>query len=125
MRVIVCGGRDYQDREAVFIALDKLHAKNGITCVIHGACKTGADRWADEWARDRFVEVERYEADWVRLGTYAGPCRNQEMADSHPDGAVVFPGGKGTADMVRRAEEPQPIGAGVKVWFPLGRPDTK
>jgi predicted Rossmann-fold nucleotide-binding protein len=35
------------------------------------------------------------------------------MLDMKPDGVVAFPGGDGTADMVRRARA-----AGVKVWEP-------
>ena len=58
-----------------------------------------------------------YPAQWDVYGRRAGPIRNQEMIDEgKPDGVVAFPGGKGTADMVRRAEA-----AGLKVWFPCGR----
>ena len=123
MRIIVCGGRDYPDRERVFEALDRLHKEKGITCIIHGACPTGADKWADEWAKEREVKVEAYEADWLRLGRYGGPERNQRMAEAKPDGCVAFPRaggyiGSGTADMCRRAKEPPPIGPGIKVWYP-------
>ena len=38
MRVLVTGGRAYQDREHVFRRLDKLHAGRTIAVVIHGAC---------------------------------------------------------------------------------------
>lgn len=117
MRVLVCGGRDYQDRDFVFDALDRLHARMGVEVVIHGACPTGADRWADEWAKDRGISVESYEADWVRLGNWAGPVRNQQMIDEgKPGGVVAFPGGKGTADMIRRAQEPH--NGPLKVWEP-------
>jgi len=37
--------------------------------------------------------------------------------EGKPDGVVAFPGGRGTEDMVRRA-----AAAGLKVWFPCGRP---
>jgi hypothetical protein len=33
-----------------------------------------------------------------------GPLRNQEMLDAAPDLVVAFPGGRRTADMVRRAK---------------------
>jgi len=33
--------------------------------------------------------------------------------DGKPDGVVAFPGGTGTADMIRRAKK-----AGLKVWEP-------
>lgn len=44
-------------------------------------------------------------------GKAAGPIRNQHMIDTaKPDLVVSFPGGAGTADMVRRAKA-----AGVRV----------
>jgi hypothetical protein len=44
-------------------------------------------------------------ADWS-IGRKAGPIRNQRMLDEHaPDLVVAFPGGRGTADMVRRARK--------------------
>lgn len=42
----------------------------------------------------------------------AGPDRNQRMIDEgRPDLVVAFPGGRGTADMIRRATE-----AGIEVF---------
>lgn len=54
MRVIICGGRDYRDRRAVFSALDRLHGKRGIDFLIHGAA-AGADYLGRQWAQDRGV----------------------------------------------------------------------
>jgi hypothetical protein len=72
--------------------------------VIHGACPTGADRWADEWATTSWCPAVTFEADWKAHGRAAGPIRNQQMIDDgRPDLVVAFPGGRGTADMVRRA----------------------
>lgn len=65
---------------------------------------------AAEWARRSHVPVESYPADW-RRGKGAGPERNARMlAEGWPDLVVAFPGGRGTADMVRRAKA-----AGVRV----------
>jgi hypothetical protein len=42
-------------------------------------------------------------ADWDRYGLAAGPKRNQRMLDEYsPEFGVAFPGGRGTADMIRR-----------------------
>jgi len=115
MRVLVCGGRDYDDRDAVFRWLDQntprtdpdKHGNDmpaGVT-VIHGACRTGADRWADEWAVVNWCPIEEYPAQWDAFGRGAGPIRNQRMLDEgKPDLVVAFPGGRGTKDMVRRAK---------------------
>ncbi len=116
MRVLVCGGRDYRNVSAVRHALEVLHAKRGIVLVIEGGA-TGADTLAREWAQRRGVEVMTFAADW-QAGRRAGPIRNQRMIDEgKPDGVIAFPGGRGTADMIRRAEA-----AGLKVWRTGGWP---
>jgi hypothetical protein len=114
LRIIVCGGRDYRDRTAVWGALDRLHAERGIAAVIQGAAD-GADRHAAEWGwAHPPVRVCSFPADWDSHGRAAGPKRNARMiAEGKPDGVVAFPGGRGTADMVRQAEA-----AGLKVWRP-------
>lgn len=101
--VLVCGGRDYNDRGRLFSVLDRAHGANLIECLVHG-CARGADSMAETWARERGVPVERYPALWEDHGRRAGPIRNQLMLDdSKPDLVIAFPGGAGTADMVRRA----------------------
>jgi hypothetical protein len=103
-RVLVCGGRDYGGSVEVFAALDRLHALRPIALVIHGDA-TGADEWAAWWADSRGVEERPYPAEWHLHGRGAGPRRNQHMlADGRPDVVVAFPGGRGTADMVARAQ---------------------
>lgn len=45
-----------------------------------------------------------FRADWEQCGRQAGPLRNARMlAEGRPDAVIAFPGGKGTADMVRKA----------------------
>ena len=103
-RLLVCGGRDYDNRDHVFTTLDRVHAKRPVSVLIHGKAR-GADTLAAEWADERGLEVWAFPADWKRDGNAAGPLRNQRMLDlAQPHGVVAFPGGVGTADMVRRAE---------------------
>lgn len=108
MRVIVCGGRDYTDLARVF---DVLGAKRPhITALAHGGA-AGADLCAGAWATAADVPCHVYRADWRQHGKGAGPIRNQLMLDDFkPDAVIAFPGGRGTADMVRRAKS-----AGVRV----------
>lgn len=103
MIVLVCGGRFYEHRDRVYSVLDQIHAKLPITLVVHGAAR-GADAFADEWAADRKVARDPHKADWMTHGKAAGPIRNQKMLQRKPDLVVAFPGGRGTADMVRRAK---------------------
>jgi len=103
MRVLVCGGRNYRDVKSVFTALDDLDPRPSL--VIHGGAN-GADACAGEWARKRSVECKVYHADWHKHGRAAGPIRNQKMLEhGSPDVVIAFPGGSGTADMMRRAHE--------------------
>ena len=109
MRVLVCGGRDYNGVLAVAGALDDLLSEHGELVVIQGGA-AGADAFAKNWvgvARSHGHRVKGIEvrADWNKHGRAAGPIRNQRMLDEHkPDLVLAFPGGRGTADMVRRAE---------------------
>ena len=112
VRVIVCGGRDFADRAAVYRALDHLHSLRSVVELIQGGAP-GADRLAAEWAAERLVKATEVRADWNRYGPSAGPKRNRKMLELKPDGVVAFPGGRGTMDMISAATE-----AGVPVWHP-------
>ena len=112
MKVLVCGGRHYQHFRKVREALNALHRETPITGLITGGC-SGADAFAEEWARNGNIPVEVYKADWYTYERAAGPIRNQRMLEAKPDLVLAFPGGRGTADMLRRARE-----AGVPVWEP-------
>lgn len=103
-RILVCGGRDYGNRERLFSILDVAHAANPIIDLIVGGAP-GADSLAREWATERSVKLDLYPADWDRYGKAAGPIRNQQMLDEgKPHLVIAFPGGRGTADMVKRAD---------------------
>lgn len=113
-RIIVCGGRDYFDRERVHAALDAAHAKSPIGILVHGGA-AGADITAAYWAKDLEILRAEFPALWNQHGHAAGPIRNQAMVDAGAHGAIAFPGGRGTADCVRRC-----IDAGIPVWKPYG-----
>ena len=111
MRIIVCGGRDFSDREALFRVLDDLHTTHGFTLLVHGAAR-GADRLAGEWAEARGVTCKPMAADWQMHGLRAGPVRNREMLRTcKPEIVVAFPGGSGTAsdDAHPRHLMPSPV----------------
>lgn len=106
MKVLVTGGRDFNNVQCVFRELAQLSPSR----VIHGGA-SGADRLAGLWAEKHNVGVSVYPAKWDEHGKSAGPRRNQEMIDvEKPDVVLAFPGGRGTADCVRRAEA-----AGIRI----------
>lgn len=117
--VIICGGRDFADWEKLSRALDEEHATNPIGLVIHGAAP-GADTLAESWAGSRSVKTQRFIAYWRSEGRAAGPKRNARMlAEGQPDEVLAFPGGKGTADMIRQATE---AGVPVRQMIPSAKP---
>lgn len=108
VKVLICGGRDYGDWRA--FRREMLHFERDygpFDTVIHGGAK-GADWLAHLWAempigaRKEIIFV----ADWDAYGLAAGPIRNQRMIDEGvPDLVIAFPGGRGTADMIRRSRK--------------------
>ena len=102
MRVLVCGGRSYYDVRRVYDVLDGLA---GVDCIIDGSA-AGADTIAASWAVELGRENLRFPADWKRFGNRAGPIRNKRMiTEGKPDLVIAFPGGKGTANMIKQAKE--------------------
>lgn len=108
MKILICGSRSANDGYGVFLYLDNWLAAsqynpNHLTIIAGGA--PGVDSFAEAWAVTRGIRTEIYPANWTKYGRAAGPIRNQEMLDrGSPDGAIVFDGGTGTADMRRRLQ---------------------
>ena len=111
MRVLVCGGREFDNWVMLSSALQAATVDCPVQpTIIQGGAK-GADFLARAWGKMARMAVEEYPADWKRHGRAAGAVRNQQMLDEgRPDLVVAFPGGRGTADMVQRAKR-----AGVPV----------
>ena len=105
MRALVCGGRDFNERDRVYRALDGARKRLGLNHVIQGGAR-GADLLAKQWAETRGIPCDEYRAEWGRHGRAAGPLRNQTMIEvGKPDIVIAFPGTVGTADMIARAEK--------------------
>lgn len=102
MIVLVCGGRDYEDDDHVDRVLSAIHAEQRISLIVHGDSR-GADRCADRWGTSMGVHVARMPALWEAYGRGAGPRRNTAMLLLRVELVIAFPGGTGTADMVRQA----------------------
>lgn len=102
---IIAGGRDYEFTKSDIAWLDSLP----IGEVVSG-CARGADSEGEAWAASRGVPVKRFPADWQTHGRAAGMLRNAQMA-AYADALAIFPGGKGTQDMHRKA-----LDAGLTVF---------
>lgn len=108
MKVLICGGRNFNNWKYVSSELDKLGLVPLADLIIHGGAR-GADAAADVYARDRSIACLRMPADWSQ-GKSAGILRNRCMLTYGPDLVVAFPGGPGTADMVAISKK-----AGIEV----------
>lgn len=102
----ICGGRDFKNRDMFDACMGQLiNAKGCPSKIIHGNAR-GADTMAAEWGKQMALDVVPFKADWAAQGVFAGPQRNQQMLDEgKPSLVVAFPGGNGTADMIRRAKK--------------------
>jgi len=110
-RVLVCGGRDFNNKEKVFSVLNSYDQDYDFTAVIHGAAK-GADSAAGLWASSQqHIKEIRFPANWKKYGKAAGRIRNKRMLEEgKPDLVIAFPGGRGTFNMVMEARA-----AGIEV----------
>ncbi len=120
MIIAVTGGRKWQDAGFVSRNLTTILNRQGIVCIFHGGAK-GWDTLCAEWARREGIPAFPIHAKWEDLshpdariktrpdGTKydakAGSRRNGWILDRKPVLLVAGPGGFGTADMVRQAEE--------------------
>jgi hypothetical protein len=111
--VLICGDRDWTDREMIRAKLVTMKSLIGPFMVIHGDCR-GADKIAGSEAVKLGLHVMAMPANWSLNGKNAGPIRNRLMLQYEPDLVWAFhdnlQASKGTKDMVKAARE-----AGVKI----------
>ena len=81
-RIIIAGGRDFDDWNLMVHRMGKMlmHFKQAPE-IVSGTAQ-GADRMGERWAETQGLRVVRYPADWQRHGKSAGYKRNQEMAEN-------------------------------------------
>lgn len=118
MKILVCGGRNYDDWETFRKVLWKYYVEGLRTPVdgkssleIISGMARGADSMAVSFAKTFGLKLHEYPADWAWHGKGAGAIRNRQMLnEGKPDLVVAFPGGVGTYHMISIAKR-----AGVRV----------
>lgn len=98
-RVLITGSRNWVNPFIVGKAIEEYWAEviyhswswPGDLVIVHGECPTGADHWADLWAKTHEYEVEPHPAQWDLYGKFAGPKRNMEMVDLGANVVLAFP----------------------------------
>lgn len=105
--VVVTGGRECTGEVAQLVRRT-LEARRPDLVIVGDAL--GVDLEARAWCRSMDRQMRVFRAEWQKYGAAAGPIRNGQMVEYAAEcvklGCVVevlaFPGGKGTADMVRQ-----------------------
>ncbi len=104
-KVIVAGGRDFNNYSLLKETLDKLLINKTNVEIVTGLAR-GADSLGLKYALETNREVKKFPANWEQFGTMAGYQRNFQMAE-YADAAICFWNNKsrGTKHMIRIAKE--------------------
>ena len=105
LRVIIAGGRDFDDYQLLKATMDKLlcNITDEIT-VVCGQAK-GADTLGEQYAMEKGYTIDYYPAQWKLYGKRAGYLRNEQMAQN-ADALAAFWNGesRGTKNMIELAK---------------------
>lgn len=104
-RVIVAGGRDFNNFELLKNKCDYYLQNQSDIVILSGGC-AGADKLGEIYAKEKNFGLEMYIAQWHQHGKAAGPIRNELMAKT-AHLAIIFWNGKsrGTANMIALTEK--------------------
>jgi len=105
VKVIIAGGRDFNDYDLLCRKTDKILSRQSEIEIVSGTAK-GADKLGERYAEERGYPVKRFIPDWNYFGKRAGYIRNTDMAE-YADALIAFWNGKsrGTEDMIKTANE--------------------
>jgi len=107
MRLIIAGGRDFNNYELLKKKLDLiLINKVGEDIEIVSGKARGADSLGERYAKEKGYSVKEFPAKWNEYGKRAGYLRNEEMA-LYATHCVCFWDGesKGTKHMIDLAKK--------------------
>ena len=107
MKVIIAGGRDFDDFDLLCDKCDNILSEQpqGTVEIVSGTAK-GADKLGEQFAIERRYGIKTFPAHWEKHGKSAGYIRNREMGE-YADALIAFWDGesKGTKHMIDIAEE--------------------
>jgi hypothetical protein len=103
MKVIIAGGRYFDNYELLSTKCDKILQNQDDVTIISGGAK-GADSLGEKYAKERGYTLEIFPAKWDEHGKKAGIMRNVEMADNANSLIAFWDGNsRGTKHMVETA----------------------
>lgn len=112
-RLLICGGRDFDNYNMLDFSIDKILAQNKLSYdqieVVSGHAD-GADTLGELYAKKHNINLKTFPADWSNYGRAAGPIRNKQMIDYIKNGpavvaAFVSPKSIGTKNTIALAKQ--------------------
>ena len=106
MRLIIAGGREFNDYELLKDKVDYFLSKYNETIEIVSGKARGADSLGERYAKEHGYKIKEFPADWDTHKKAAGYIRNQEMAN-YATHCICFWDGesKGTEHMINIAKK--------------------
>lgn len=100
-RVIIAGGREFDDYPLLEKTMDNLLSNIKVDIVIVCGMARGADSLGEKYAKSKGYQIDYYPANWDLYGKRAGYIRNEQMA-KNADALVAFWDGqsRGTKHMI-------------------------
>ena len=111
VKIAFTGGLEFNDHNAIWDRLDKVHAKHPDMVLLHGGSPKGAERIAACWADSRKVTQIAFKPDWTHHAKAAPFKRNDQLLNVLPIGVIVFPGSGISANLADKAKK-----LGIPVW---------
>lgn len=107
MKLIIAGGRDFGDYNALSVAVKTIQAdipEDEDIAIVSGTAR-GADRLGEQFAELNDIRVVKYPANWDYYGKSAGFRRNEEMARNATHLLAFWDGtSRGTEHMINTAK---------------------
>lgn len=105
MKVIIAGGRDFENYDLLREKCDVILSKVKEDIIVVSGTALGADMLGERYAMERGYQIVYFPANWRLYGRGAGPVRNREMAE-YADALIAFHDGQsvGTKNMIEQAK---------------------
>ena len=105
MKIIIAGGRDFNDYNKLCQICDHMLQNQQDIEIVSGTAK-GADQLGEKYANEKGYKITRFPANWDKHGKAAGYLRNEEMA-KYADALIAFwdNKSKGTEHMINLAKK--------------------
>jgi glycerophosphoryl diester phosphodiesterase len=81
-RLIIAGCRDYNNYDTLLEAMSEsgFEQKFNLIQIVSGQAQ-GVDKLGERWAAEHGILISCFPANWDKYGKFAGPKRNEEMAN--------------------------------------------